>query len=51
MPREFFVSWKQWDSYAHSFISMFTIVGKGRRDFKENCLRLSVVGGCHGNLC
>ena len=37
---------------AQSFISMCTIVGKfekGRSDFKENCLRLSVVGGCHGN--
>ena len=37
---------------AQSFISMCTIVGKfekGRNDFKENCLRLSVVGGCHGN--
>ena len=22
---------------------------KGRSDFKENCLRLSVVGGCHGS--
>ena len=22
---------------------------KGRSDFKENCLRLCVVGGCHGN--
>ena len=21
----------------------------GTSDFKENCLRLSVVGGCHGN--
>ena len=37
---------------AQSFISMCTIVGKfekGRGDFKENCLRLFVVGGCHGN--
>ena len=37
---------------AQSFISMCTIVGKfekGRSNFKENCLRLSVVGGCHGN--
>ena len=37
---------------AQSFISMCTIVGKfekGRSDFKQNCLRLSVVGGCHGN--
>ena len=37
---------------AQSFISMCTIVDKfekGRSDFKENCLRLFVVGGCHGN--
>ena len=37
---------------AQSFISMCTIVGKfekGRSDFKENSLRLSVAGGCHGN--
>ena len=37
---------------AQSFISMYTIVGKFekcRSDFKDNCLRLSVVGGCHGN--
>ena len=53
--REFFcwwLSWKQWNTYAHSFISMCTIVGKfekWRSDFKENCLRLFVVGCCHGN--
>ena len=32
---------------------MYTVVGKfekGRSDFKENCLRLSVVGGCHWKL-
>ena len=37
---------------AQSFISMCTIVGKFeklRSDFKENCLRLFVVGCCHGN--
>ena len=37
---------------AQSFISMCIIVGKfekWRSDIKENCLRLSVVGGCHGN--
>ena len=38
---------------AQSFISMCIIVvgkfEKGRSDFKENCLRLFVVGGCHGN--
>ena len=37
---------------TQSFISMCTIVGKfekWRSDFKENCLRLSVAGGCHGN--
>ena len=37
---------------AQSFIYMCTIVGKfekGRSDFKENYLRLFVVGGCHGH--
>ena len=36
---------------AQSFISMCTIVGNFEKlsDFKENCLRLSVVGCCHGN--
>ena len=36
---------------TQGFISMCTIVGKfekGRSDFKENCLRLSVVSSCHG---
>ena len=33
---------------VQSFISMCKFE-KGRSDFKENCLRLSVVGGCHGN--
>ena len=37
---------------TQSFISMCTAVGKfekERSDLKENCLRLFVVGGCHGN--
>ena len=37
---------------AQSFISMCTTVGKfekGISHFKENCLRLFVVGSCHGN--
>ena len=32
-----------------SFIHTFGKFEKGRSDFKENRLRLSVVGGCHGN--
>ena len=37
---------------VQSFISTCIILGKfekGRSDFKENCLRLSVAGGCHRN--